>query len=62
MLESVEINFDDKIRVMVLLSSPLEAWDDLVMAVSNSCGTGTFKFDDTVGVRLSEVHEVIGVS
>jgi len=37
-----------------LLSSLLEAWDSLVMAVSNSCGTGTLKFDDVVGVLLGE--------
>ena len=39
---------------MGLLSSLLEAWDSLVMAVSNSCGTGTLKFDDVVGVLLGE--------
>ena len=38
-LESVEINFEDKIRALVLLSSLLEAWDGLMMAVINSCGT-----------------------
>jgi len=53
-LESVEINFEDKIRALVLLSSLPEAWDGLVMAVSNSCGTVTLKFDDVVGVLLSE--------
>ena len=37
--EPVEIDFEDEIRVMVLLSSLPEAWDGLVMAVSNSCGT-----------------------
>jgi len=53
-LESVEINFGDKIRALALLSSLLEAWDGLVMAVSNSCGTRALKFDDAVGVLLSE--------
>ena len=53
-LESVEINFNDEIRVLVLLSSLSEARDGLVMAVSNSYGTGTLKFDDVVGVLLSE--------
>jgi len=42
-LESVQINFEDEIRALVLLSSLPEAWDGLVMAVSNSCGTGIFK-------------------
>ena len=53
-LESIEINFKDEIRVMVLLSSLPEAWDGLVMAVSNSCGTGMLKFNNVVGVLLSE--------
>ena len=44
-LESVEINFEDEIRALVLLSS--------LPAVSNSCGTGTLKFDDVIGVLLS---------
>ena len=52
-LESVEINYDDKIRVLVLLSSLLDAWDGLVMTVS-SYGTGSLKFDDALGVLLSE--------
>ena len=33
--ESIEISFDDKIRALVLLSSLSEAWNSLVMAVSN---------------------------
>ena len=53
-LESVEINFDDKIRALVLLSSLPETRDSLVMVVSSSCGTGTLKFDDVMGALLSE--------
>jgi len=53
-LESIEINFDDEIRALILLSSLLEAWNGLVMAVSNSCGTGTLKFDDAMGILLSK--------
>ena len=53
-LESVGINFDDKIRALVLLSSLPETWNGLMMAESNSFGTGTLKFDDAVGVLLSE--------
>jgi len=49
-LESVEINFEDEIRALILP----EALDDLVMAVSNSYETGTLKFDDVVGILLSE--------
>jgi len=56
-LESVEINFDDEIRVLILLSSLPEAYDGLVMAVSNSCETRTLKFDDAVGVLSEEAHK-----
>ena len=53
-MEFVEINFDDEIRTLVHLSSPPEAWDGLVMAMRNYCGIETLKFDNTVGVLLSE--------
>jgi len=53
-LKSIEINFDDEIRELVLLSSLSEAWNGLVMAVSNFNGIRTLKFDDAVGVLLSE--------
>jgi len=53
-MKSVEINFEDKIRALVLLSSLLKAQNDLIIAVSNSCGIGTLNFDDMVGVLLSE--------
>jgi len=51
-LESIEINFDNEIRAMVLLYSLPEIWDGLVMTISNFCGTRTLKFDDAVGVLL----------
>ena len=38
-LEYVEINFDDEIKALVLLSSLLEARNDHVTVLSNSCGT-----------------------
>jgi len=53
-LESVEINFDDETRALVLLSSLPETWDGLMMAVSSSCGTRILKFDNAVGIFLSE--------
>ena len=53
-LEYVEINFKDEIRALILLSSMPEAWDGIVMAVSNSCGIVTLKFDDVLGVLISE--------
>jgi len=40
--------------LLVLLFSLPQAWDGLVMTLSNSCETGTFKFDDAMGVLLSE--------
>ena len=54
LLESIEINFDDEIGALILLSSLPEAWDSLVMAVSNSCETETLKFDNVVSIFLSE--------
>jgi hypothetical protein len=54
-LSSVKVDFDDEVRALLILCSLPERWNDLVMAVSNSIfGSNTLKFDDVVGVILSE--------
>ena len=54
-LSSVGINFDEEIRALLILCSFLESWNSLVMVVSNSIpGTSTLKYDDVIGVVLSE--------
>jgi hypothetical protein len=52
---SVKVDFDDEVRALLILCSLPGRWNDLVMAVSNSVfGSNTLKFDDVVGVILSE--------
>jgi hypothetical protein len=54
-LSSVKVDFDDEVRALLILCSLPESWNDLVMVVSNSIsGSTTLKFDDVVGVILSE--------
>jgi len=54
-LTSVNVKFDEEVRALLILCSLLERWNSLVMAVSNSIfGSNTLKFDDVVGVILSE--------
>jgi hypothetical protein len=54
-LSSVKVDFDDEVRALLILCSLPESWNKLVMAVSNSIsGSNTLKFDDVVGVILSE--------
>lgn len=54
-LASVKITFDEEVRSLLILSSLPESWNSVVMAVSNSVsGSNTLKFDDVVGVILSE--------
>ena len=54
-LSSVKLNFDDEVRALVILCSLPESWNSLVMDVSNSIpSSNTLKFDDVVGVILSE--------
>ena len=49
------MNFDDEVRALLILCSFLESWNSLVMAVSNYVpSSNTLKFDDVVGVILSE--------
>ena len=54
-LSSVGINFDEEIRALLILCSLPKSWNGLVMAVSNFVlGSGTLKYDDVIGVILSE--------
>jgi hypothetical protein len=54
-LSSVKVDFDDEVRDLLILFSLLEIWNSLVMVVRNSIsGSNTLKFDDVVGVILSE--------
>ena len=54
-LTSIKVNFDEEVRALLILCSLSESWNSLVMVVSNSVsGTNTLKFDEVVGVILSE--------
>ena len=54
-LSYIKVNFDDEVRALLILCSLSEIWNGLVMAVSNSASrSNTLKFDDVVGVILSE--------
>lgn len=54
-LSSVKVNFDYEIRDLLILCSFPESWNSFVMDVSKSTsGSNTLKFDDVVGVILSE--------
>ena len=48
-LPSINFNFDEEVRVLLILCSFLESWNSLVMAISNYIsGTNTLKFDDVI--------------
>ena len=53
-LNSTDINFEDKIKVFILMSSLPESWDNVVAAISSSCGSKKLKFDEIRDVVLSE--------
>ena len=53
-LSSVEINFDDEIKALILMSSLPESWDTVVAAISSSQGSDKLKFDEIRDVVLSE--------
>jgi hypothetical protein len=51
----VKVGFNDEVRALIILCSFLESWNGLVMAINNFVtGSNTLKFDDVVGVILSE--------
>ena len=53
-LSSVEINFEDEIKALILMSSLLELWDTVVTAISSSRGSDKLKFDEIRDVVLNE--------
>lgn len=53
-LSSVEIEFDDEVRALILLSSLPESWNATVTAVSSSSGNNKLKFNDVRDLVLSE--------
>ena len=49
------MDFDDEVRALLILCSLPKSWNDLVIVVSNFFAiSNTLKFDDVVGVILSE--------
>ena len=53
-LNSVDINFEDEIKALILMSSLPESWDTVVAAISSSRGSEKLKFDEIHDVVLSE--------
>ena len=53
-LSCVEIEFDDEIRTLIVLAFLPNSWEALGMAVSNSIGKDTLKYDDFQDLILSE--------
>ena len=45
-LSSVEINFEDEIKTLILMSSLPKSWDIVVAAISSSRGSDKLKFDE----------------
>ena len=49
------INFDEEIRALLILCSLPESWNGFVMVINNSISiSNTLKYDDLIGVILSE--------
>ena len=53
-LSSVEINFEDEIKALILMSILPESWDTVVAAISSSRGSDKLKFDEIRDIVLSE--------
>ena len=57
-LSSMEINFEDEIKALILISSLLESWDTIVAAISSYRGSNKLKFDEIRDVVLNEsIHK-----
>ena len=53
-LSSVEIDFDDEIYVLIVLTSLPNSWEAMRMVVSNSTGKSKLKYDDIRDLILSK--------
>ena len=53
-LNSVDINFEDEIKALILMSFLSESWDTVVAVISSSHGPQKLKFDEICDVVLSE--------
>jgi hypothetical protein len=53
-LSSVEIDFDDEIRTLIVLVSLPNSWEAVRMAVSNSAGKSKLSYEDVRDLVLSE--------
>ncbi|RVW31691.1 Retrovirus-related Pol polyprotein from transposon TNT 1-94 [Vitis vinifera] len=53
-LSSVEIDFDDEIRALIVLASLANSWEAMRMAVSNSTGKEKLKYNDIRDLILAE--------
>jgi hypothetical protein len=53
-LSSVEIDFDDEIRVLIVLASLPNSWEAVRMTVSNSVGKSKLSYEDVRDLILSE--------
>jgi hypothetical protein len=53
-LFSVEIEFDDEIRILIVLASLPNNWEAMRMVVNNSVGKGKLKYNDIQDLILSE--------
>ena len=53
-LSSVEIEFDDELRALILLSSLPDSWNATVTAGSSSSRNSKLKFDDVRDLALSK--------
>ena len=53
-LSSVEIDFDDEIRALIILASLPNSWEAMRMAVSNSTGKEKLKYNDIRDLILVE--------
>ena len=51
---SVEVDFDDEIRALIVLASLPNSWEAMRMAVSNSTGKEKLKYNDIQDLILAE--------
>ena len=59
-LNYVDINFEDEMKALILMSSLIESWDIVVAAISSFRGSEKLKFDEIRDIVLRETGRFIG--
>jgi len=58
-LSSIEINFDDKVRVLIVLFSLPDSWNITIITICNSFGSTSLTLHEVRDLILERTHKML---